>query len=130
MAIQPRYEFKNNPETGEREPVFEMSRGKVKLDRHGKPKRKVRNYKVEVYRTDPETKNQQRKVVGTFTKWEDADRANRAAKLAIENSTFEWDGPPQLTPTIQEAVGLWLETKAMQVTANTLNVTAIPLKIM
>ena len=122
MAIQPRYKVAKNPETGEREPVYEMSRGKVKLDKNGNPRRAVLNYKVEVYRTDPQTKKQQRKVVGTFTRWEDADRANRAAKLAIENGTFEWEAvePPKVI-TVADACRTWLGIKKGNVSENSHN---------
>ncbi|MCA9832673.1 MAG: tyrosine-type recombinase/integrase [Thermomicrobiales bacterium] len=123
MAVQPRYAFTTNIETGKREPVYEVDKsGAIKLDKDGNPIRKVLNWKVEVYDTDPVTGKQKRKVIGTFPAKggkDEAKAADVAAKAAIRKGSFQWDDPepepePAPIPTVQQACEQWIAAKRVE----------------
>lgn len=123
MSIQTRYKTAINPETGKREYVYDVYKtgareGKMKLDSHGKPKRVITGYRVEAHETLPNG-GKRRKTIGTYTKWEDADKADREAKVAIENGVFEWE-PPEVPEviTVKDACRTWLGIKKGSVTVN------------
>lgn len=77
-------------------------------------------FTVAVAVLDPVTGTKKRTSVGTFTRKRDAEAAERAAKVAIENGTFEAT-PSAATPltTVRDAVEVWYATKAHAVRPNT-----------
>lgn len=123
MSVSPRYAMRRNPDSGEREFVYEVDRhGKVRIDKDGKPVRKITGWRVEVSGTDPVTGKKRRGAVGSFTLKRDADRADREAKIQVENGTYQWDEveaePKVVIPTVAEACETWLRIRALDVSIN------------
>lgn len=125
MAIITRYQTRENPETGVREPVYETDRRKrVKLDADGNPIRKVLGYRVEVYKTEPDG-TKRRKTVGSYRLKGEAEDAEIAAKASIRAGTFEWEpveaAPEPSVPTVKEACEIWIRLKGMEISQNALS---------
>ncbi|MBA3277008.1 MAG: hypothetical protein H0T72_14595, partial [Chloroflexia bacterium] len=80
----------------------------------------VTGYQVAVSVFDPKAGKIVRSVVGSFTRRKDADRAERAAKVAVENGTFELEPlEPAKVWTVGAVVAGWLTGHRATVTANT-----------
>lgn len=75
-------------------------------DRSGK----IIGYQVVVSVRDPVTGKATRRTLDTFLRWKDADRAERDAKIAIQNRTFQLEPPaPVAVLTVAELLTTWLE---------------------
>jgi len=80
---------------------------------------KIIGYQAIVSIRDPSTGRTVRRSVGTFLRRKDADLAERKAKIAIENGTFDLDPlEPQLPLTVREATDLWFETRKQRIQPN------------
>lgn len=76
-------------------------------------------YQVTVNVPDPKTGKTVRRVVGSYTRRKDADAAERTAKVAIQNGTFQLHPPePSRVLTVAEAVAVWFETKRQSIQPN------------
>jgi hypothetical protein len=73
---------------------------------------RVTGYQVAVSVPDPRTGQTVRHVVGTFLRRKDADRAERDAKIAIQNGTFQLEPTePVRVVTIGDVVNVWFAAK-------------------
>lgn len=80
---------------------------------------RVVGYQVAVSVPDPRTGRTVRRVVATFTRRKDADRAERDAKIAVQNGTFELE--PSVSArvlTVKEAVEAWFAAKRNSIQEN------------
>lgn len=76
-------------------------------------------YQVTVNARDPKTGTTARRVVGSYLRRKDADAAERTAKIAIQNGTFQLEAPePPRVVTVAEAVDVWFETKKQSIQPN------------
>jgi len=79
----------------------------------------VTGYQVAVSVVDPTSGKIVRDVVGTFTRRKDADRAERAAKIAVENGTYEVEAPaPVPVVTVKDVVDIWFSAKRNAIQEN------------
>lgn len=90
-------------------------------------KRKVKDgsfrYTVVMNAKNPLTGKIERKSVGTFTRRKEADAAERKAKIEIEAGTFRFEDDTPGTSsvvTVASACTDWLNTKGMNLRANTI----------
>lgn len=80
---------------------------------------RITGYQVSVSVRDPKTGKIIRDVVGTFTRRGDADRAERRAKISIENGTYELEPPePVRVVTVGDVVDVWFAAKKNAIQAN------------
>ncbi len=80
---------------------------------------RVVGYQVAVSVLDLKTGKTVRRVVGTYTRRKDADRAERDAKIAVQNGTFMLEpAAPARVLTIQDVVTTWYETKRIAIQEN------------
>ena len=94
--------------------------GKPILGADGKLKRTITGYQASVSVYDPKVGKTIRRVVGTFRRSGDAHRAERAAKVAVENGRFELEqSTPTKVSTVADCVSTWLAGKRATVSANT-----------
>jgi integrase len=79
----------------------------------------VTGYQVTVNAPDPRTGTTVRRVVGTYLRRKEADSAERTAKVAIQNGTFQLEAPePPRMVTVADAVAIWFETKRQSIQPN------------
>lgn len=90
-------------------------------------KRKDRNgrligFTVVVGVPDPRTGKTVRRSIGTFMRRKEADAAERRAKIAIDAGTFQLEEaePPRVV-TVADACTVWLDTKRLQLRANSIS---------
>jgi len=80
---------------------------------------KFTGYQVVVSVRDPLTGRTVRRSVGTFLRRKDADLAERKAKIAIGNGTFELHpSEPELPLTVREATDIWFDTRKQRIQPN------------
>ncbi len=107
MAVSKRYK------------VVRDADGNPVLGRDGTPRKRVVGYQVAVSVRDPTSGIVVRKVVGSWTRRGDADRAEREAKIRVQNGTFELEPTTPVKPvTVADALAIWFDTKRGSITAN------------
>lgn len=80
---------------------------------------RVTGYQVVISVPDPRTGRTVRRSNGTFLRRNDADQAERTAKIAVQNGTFHLALPPPSQPlTVREAVDMWFETTRHRIQPN------------
>lgn len=79
-------------------------------------------YQVSVSRINPVTGKQQRRIVGTYTRWKAAKAKEGEALRDVENGVFEWEPkasePAPTIPTVRNACETWIRIKSLDVTPN------------